>query len=679
LLIGIDRYALLGPRYQLAGCVNDAELMQRILQDQFGFPASNITLLTDEAATRAAVLTAMDAFAARVGPDDIAVICYSGHGSQMTDREGDEPDGLDETIVPHDSGRHPHPNRDITDDEIYTWLLGLTGVTPYVTLIFDCCHSGTITRDAFGTNARWVEPDTRPVADLPPSPVAQAHAREAGRDLGASGWLPLGERYVLIAGCRDEESSYEHRVSEGGSLVTHGALTYYLSRELVTATDGTTYRDVFERAGSQVTAAHPRQHPQMEGAGDRVLFDVTSIEPMRFLPVRRRAAEQVTLGGGAAHGITVGSRWAVYPQGTKQITDETLRLGLVEIAQINAVTCDARILDEREADRVAPADRAVERDHAYGEMRLVVEVQASTPYEESSAQLMELINASALLRLAEPGEPAEARATLIAPRTGAELDDPVPQLAPVVVPTWAVVGADGRLMMPVHATDEIGVATLLRDNLEKAARYRHALALRNADPHSPLRGKVDFILKRLSDDGTWERAEPQLDGGMIVFEEGDRLAAEIVSHYTAPIYVSVLDFGLTGAVGLLHPVAGASEQLAPSRSIHIGMREGDEVNLYMPEDFPYAPDPEDDHGVLGSTETLKLLATTHEADFSLLVQPGYRDLGARSFPGASTPLGQLLDMALTGQGIRDLRRNRVSPDQAWTTVERSFFLQRRTL
>jgi hypothetical protein len=126
-------------------------------------------------------------------------------------------------------------------------------------------------------------------------------------------------------------------------------------------------------------------------------------------------------------------------------------------------------------------------------------------------------------------------------------------------------------------------------------------------------------------------------------------------------------------------VAGASEQLAPSRSIHIGTREGDEVNLYMPEDFPYAPDPEDDHGVVGSTETLKLLATTHEADFSLLVQPGYRDLGARSFPGASTPLGQLLDMALTGQGIRDLRRNRVSPDQAWTTVERSFFLQRRTL
>jgi len=179
-------------------------------------------------------------------------------------------------------------------------------------------------------------------------------------------------------------------------------------------------------------------------------------------------------------------------------------------------------------------------------------------------------------------------------------------------------------------------------------------------------------------DGTWDVAKPEDGSGHIVFEEGDRIAAEIANHHTAPIYVSVLDFGLTGAVGLLHPVAGASEQLAPGQSTQIGVRVGDEVELYMPDNFPYVPDPTDKEPD-GGTETFKLIATTHEADFSLLVQEGFRDVGPRTAKGAGTPLGQLLDMALTGHGTRDVRRNRVPADEEWTTVERSFFLQRGAL
>jgi uncharacterized Fe-S cluster-containing radical SAM superfamily enzyme len=67
----------------------------------------------------------------------------------MTDRIGDEVDGLDETIVPYDSGRRPHPNRDITDDELYDWLRELTQKTDNVVCVFDCGHTGSITRDLF--------------------------------------------------------------------------------------------------------------------------------------------------------------------------------------------------------------------------------------------------------------------------------------------------------------------------------------------------------------------------------------------------------------------------------------------------------------------------------------------------------------------------------------------------
>src|SRR4051794_40516011 len=188
LLVGINRYqhSEIPP---LNGCVQDVEVMASILERNFGFPVEHITLLRDEEATRTNILAALDVLVEHTGPDDTVVVHYSGHGSQMTDREGDEPDRMDETILPHDTGRAPHANRDITDDELYARLLRLGEKTRNITLIFDCCHSGSITRDAFGELSRWVAPDDRPLDQLPPSPVADDLARATTRDVGPSGWL----------------------------------------------------------------------------------------------------------------------------------------------------------------------------------------------------------------------------------------------------------------------------------------------------------------------------------------------------------------------------------------------------------------------------------------------------------------------------------------------------------
>ena len=116
LLIGINRYPNFAPRGQLTGCINDVEVMRQALTGSFNFPENHVALLADEQASREGILAAMQDLVQRIGQDDIVVFHYCGHGSQMTDLEGDEPDGLDETIVPFDSGRAPHENRDIKDD-----------------------------------------------------------------------------------------------------------------------------------------------------------------------------------------------------------------------------------------------------------------------------------------------------------------------------------------------------------------------------------------------------------------------------------------------------------------------------------------------------------------------------------------------------------------------------------
>lgn len=680
LAIGINKYAYLPSHYQLKGCINDVEVMVRVLQDKFGFSSENITFLQDEKATREGILGAMDALVESVQENDIVVIHYSGHGSQMTDREGDEADGLDETIVPYDSGRNGYPNNDITDDEVYLRLLKLTQVTPFVTLIFDCCHSGTISRDPFGVNSRWVEPDKRPVEQLPPSPIPTdmiSAISDGRRDVGASGWLPLGKKYVLIAGCRDEESSYEYNFTQSEKVITHGTLTYFLSQELFKAEPGTTYRDIFERVSMEVSAVRSRQHPQMEGARDREIFGVQDIEPMRFVSVKQRQKKTLTLAAGAAHGVTTNSKWAIYPSATKLISNEISPLGMVEITDVYAVTSKAKIVSEHET--LTANCRAVETSHFYGEMRLIVDVQAPGNYEKAVTGLRELIDLSDLLRQAQKDEDAYARIYLIPPRTAAGDNDPVPQLGAISQAIWAVVGKDGRLMMPTHAVEDFGASVKIFNNLEKVARYQQALLLKNPNPNSLLKDKIKFILKRQASDGNWVVAEPEKDTGYVVFAEGDRIAAEITNLHDAPVYVAVLDFGLTGSVSLLHPISGANEQLAPGKSIQIGIREGDEMELYLPDKFSYTLEG-NDKKFLGGMETYKLIATTHEADFSLLTQEGFKDVqDVRGFVGWDTPIGKLLSTALTGHGNRETIRNNLNRNEEWVTVERPFLLQSKTL
>ena len=104
------------------------------------------------------------------------------------------------TERPVDSGS-PHENRDITDDEIHLRLKALGAKTPFTTMIVDACHSATITRDAFGESSRGVRADTRPAAELPPSPIPKEAARSvggAGGDRGPSGWMPLADSSMVI-------------------------------------------------------------------------------------------------------------------------------------------------------------------------------------------------------------------------------------------------------------------------------------------------------------------------------------------------------------------------------------------------------------------------------------------------------------------------------------------------
>ena len=650
LIIGIDAYSNLDAQYQLRGCVNDARLVRQVLGEHFGFAQADMVSLHNEEATRARILAQMERLVEVVGADDVVAFHFSGHGSRRTSVSPEEGSGKDSTIMPSDSGRDPLPNLDIIDHEINAWLARLSAKTRAISLTFDCCHSGTITRDPFAAQARSAPADERSLEAMGVDPTRLPAITHSGtRDAGAAiDWLALSDAYVVMSGCRNNELAREFIDEQAGATVRNGALTYFLAGAMVAARPGTTYRDIFDAARIKVNSRFPDQHPQIEGALDRTLYGGENIASFRYVLVAAVGENRITLSGGAAHGLRPGSRWAVYPPATKSLADST-PIATIEIDHVGALVSDARVLSSQSA--VLPAARCVELIPALGHLRLKIDL-GSLP-DSARPQLASAIEGSTLLALADTPDAADIRAYLIAPRQSAASGDPLPQVQQIAKASWAIVDRSGAPVMPLHGEDEPELSATLLANLETLARYRNALELDNPDAALA----VDFNLYREDGAGGWQLA----NGANEVFKAGDCIAFEVVNRQDGPVFVSVLDFGLSGKIQLLYPPNKTSEFVEAGKSLRIGSGTR-RIRLGMPAAFA---------GERG-TETFKAFITTNEADFSWLQQAG-----TRSATGPRSRLQQLFAAAYQGPSTRDaMIDSEPEPGEDWKALSRAFELVR---
>ena len=676
LLVGVNKYPNLPPHSQLRGCVNDVEIMRQTLETSFGFPASNISVLLDEQATAAGIRSAMEKLVADCRPEDIVVFHFSGHGSQMA-ALGQKARGYDESIMPFDSGRmradfpKQVPPCDIRDTEVQQWLARLTQKTSHVTLIFDSCHSGSITRmqndsEEEGTRLRWVEPDPLPAGLLPSvAPEVDDHARGVS---GSSGWLPLSEKYVLLAACAAEQGAYEMDHQEFGTPSRNGAFTFFLTQELNQATEST-YQDIWDIVATKVNNRFQKQTPLLEGARDRRIFDVSDFVPMRYLLVAGRQDAEVRLAGGAVHGVTIGSEWRIYPPGTKEITGaENSSQGLVKITAVTPVTATGEIVEEG-AEKISQSGRAVEVRRADGEARMPVWLEpAPVGQEQALGELRETLVQSSLLAIADSAASARALIT-IASQNGAENGG-----AP---PMWDVLDQSQARLMSQRALNSPEANLRIVENLETLWRYEKVLELRNEK--SALKGKVDFVLLKKGPNNQWQEVAEEEP----VYQDGDAIAFRINNRSGIPLHVSVLDLGLSKRISLLYPVASASETLSSARSggaetevessgtLCVGDRPDNEIELFFPDSLAL-PLPGANGQSLRGKEVFKLCVTTQRHDLAF-----FRQSGLRTEPGQELvhPLERLLHWSIAGTSTRETRVRLPMQDE-WFTIEHSFWLER---
>jgi hypothetical protein len=133
-LNGVDPNAYGGWSGTLAGCVNDAQAMQKIAK-AMGYQDRCIL---NQQATTANVVAAITQAAGMLQSGDILLLTYSGHGGQTPDPTHTEATGMNSTWVLYD--------RQVVDDELYAlWAKFQPQVRIFV--LSDSCHSGTVTRE----------------------------------------------------------------------------------------------------------------------------------------------------------------------------------------------------------------------------------------------------------------------------------------------------------------------------------------------------------------------------------------------------------------------------------------------------------------------------------------------------------------------------------------------------
>ncbi len=146
LLIGINYD---GTGSQLNGCINDSENLKVLLTESKYFNESDITMMNDNQKdnlypNKANMLNQFNELVkfANANKDKQVklFVSYSGHGTSVVDKNGDEEDGYDEALCPVDYASAGF----IVDDDIKANFVDKLPANVKLLMLVDACHSGTM-------------------------------------------------------------------------------------------------------------------------------------------------------------------------------------------------------------------------------------------------------------------------------------------------------------------------------------------------------------------------------------------------------------------------------------------------------------------------------------------------------------------------------------------------------
>ena len=267
--IGINEYA--GNVSNLKGCINDIKAYKETVLDcyrdeiEIDFE-SNIQALYDSEATYQNVIDAFDPNNFQnIQKQDVFLFIYAGHGSrerQAKEFDSIYPEGFSETLVLHDS-RVGEQSKDLADKEIAILLHRIGKLCDNITVVFDCCHSGSGTRNfddfKYG-NARQVEQDEFNSIGRNAYPSGQrkyeSYLNGYFADLFSEHPMVPKTKHILLAACDEKEKAQELNNPK------NGAFTKYLTAS-IKANPKLSYVSIFDSCRNEMWNNGHFQNPRI--------------------------------------------------------------------------------------------------------------------------------------------------------------------------------------------------------------------------------------------------------------------------------------------------------------------------------------------------------------------------------------------------------------------------------
>ena len=307
ILFGINDYRSIS---DLRGCINDVENMKQLLERR-GF--SKIKTFIDEDVTKKQVKKGFKWLFKNAAVGDRLVFHFSGHGSYIKSEDNDEE--YDELLCLYGMDWDDSDSF-LLDDELDQIVSG-DDSGARLTVILDCCHSGTGTKEVTKANApsnrsgprtrllvvkdeafriagghcektarslhkgakkafkslrqegsptlaRFVKPPENHTCEKEVVPISRGFAQFAER-METRGQL----NHQLLAGAADNQTAADAFIN--GDF--HGAFTYYLCENANAGGASISYRSVMAETIQEIKDKGHSQIPQLEGPfADEVLF-----------------------------------------------------------------------------------------------------------------------------------------------------------------------------------------------------------------------------------------------------------------------------------------------------------------------------------------------------------------------------------------------------------------------
>ena len=418
-----------------------------------------------------------------------------------------------------------------------------------------------------------------------------------------------------------------------------------------------------------------RQEPQLEGELDEVLLSGVALKPQRFVEVTVSGDEgPVTLHAGSLQGVTAGSVYALHAPNTKDF-DATKPVAEASVQSTTLGTASLALTADS-AGKVKLTDlqhsRAVERQHAYGDNRLKVDLDHLKLFHPQGRLLWDRVSHLEVVAPASGHDEVDVRVMCrgkdpAVDRGVVGLKD-IPQHA-----SWLVVRRDGSILgaFPEDNRMEGRITRALEDE----ARWRTIIGLSNKGATDPFKVELKVVPVEVTKDSKGyvtgivkEKPLTATDGNRVQVNDGEYFTLKIRVNKDAPWdpYIAILDLWPDGRVTMSWPLDEKPDktQISADGEWYLG-KYPYVWKFEIPKEPRYG---QDTYNPAGRAEVFKVFATRTYVPMNLVTDPesakGLKGKGLKGWDPRGGPLAEIIRAAVAGQRAE---RVTVAPEY-WSTT-----------